>query len=203
MKRTILIAAILTLGSLVAFADIARPDKSPNRVPKPKPTPGVMTHMEIKLDRTATEARLIIPRQQLKQLRAELERLDDESDGTAISSSSFSRTQTIVSGTFLSLAVIFAGLWFVRAGKATSKTGKNLIVLAAIAGAASAATFVYGNAGPPPEARSITSKMFAQGLHYYKMGWGEVRLEIGEGEQINFIVPDPPPSPSPTPASDE
>lgn len=196
----ILFTIILTLFSLTVFADIARPDKSPNRVPKPKPQPGVMTRMEIKLDRNATEARLIIPKQQLNQLRAELEQLDNESDSTAAepSSVSFLRVQTIVSGVFLSLAVVFAGLWFARSSKAATETGKNLVVLAAIAGAVSAATFVYGNAGPPSEARSITGKMFAQGMHYYKMGWGEVRLEIGEGEEINFIVPDPQPKPTPT-----
>jgi hypothetical protein len=198
MKRQFCMLAVIILASTAVFADVARPDKTPNRVPKPKPTPGVMTHMEIKLDRNATEARLIIPKQQLKQLRAELEQLDDGSDSTAAASTvSFSRVQTIMSGAFLSLAFIFAGIWFARSGKAATKTGKSLVVLAAIAGAASAVTFVYGNAGPPPEARSITSKMFAQGVHYYKMGWGEVRLEIGEGEQINFIVPDPQPSPTP------
>jgi hypothetical protein len=102
---------------------------------------------------------------------------------------------------FLSLAFVFGGIWFVRSGKAATKTGKILVLLAVIASVGSAATFVYANAGPPPEARSITGKMFSQAVHYYKFGSGKIKLETkadGDGEGVELIVPDPQSSPSPS-----
>lgn len=192
MKRLTCLTAIVLLASLAGFADIARPDKTPNRVPKPKPSPGITTRMDIRLDRDATQARLIIPKSQLKQLRAELEQMDDDSDNTAeVTTPGVSRTQTIVSGVFLSLALVFGGMWFVRSGKAATKAGKSLVVLAVVAGLASAATYIYANVGPPPEARTITGKMFSQAVHLYKFGGGEIRLETGNDDTVKFIVPDP------------
>ena len=92
----------------------------------------------------------------------------------------------------ISRALVFGGMWFVRSGKTATKTGKTLVILAVIAGVGSAATFVYANAGPPPEARSITGKMFAPAVHMYRGGWGEVKLETGNQQTIQLIVPDPP-----------
>jgi hypothetical protein len=184
--------------SVAAFADIARPGKSPKSVKKPVV---VDTELDIRLDADAKEARLIIPRSQLAQLRAELERLDDGSDNTAeiTSSGDFSRTQTIVSGLFLSLAFIFGGVWFIRSGKAATPVARTLLVLVAIAGIVSAATFVYANAGPPAEARTITGKMFSQAVHMYGVGWGKIKLEVGdEGDSLKLIVPNPKTSPTPS-----
>ena len=117
MKRTILLIAMLILVNTLAFADIAPPPgKSPNRVKKP---PVVNTNLDITLDSKATEARLIIPASQLKQLRAELDLLDGGDSNTAAVSSdaTFTRTQTIMSGIFLSLAFVFGGFFFVRSGR--------------------------------------------------------------------------------------
>jgi hypothetical protein len=179
------------MASLAAFADIARPDKTPKNTPKPK---GIDSSMTIRLDREAKEARLLIPRSQLKQLRAELEQMDDDGDNTAAVTDGFGRTQTIVSGMFLSLALVFGGMWFVRSGKSATRTGRSLFILAVLAGLGSAATFVYANAGPPSEARSITGKMFSQSVHIYNFGYGRVKLEASpasEGDGIILIVPNP------------
>ncbi len=183
---------MVLLVSVAALADIARPQ--PPKEPKPNSSKSIETGMSIRLDSEAKEARLIIPKSQIKQLRAQLNQLDDGSDNTAalISPGSFSRTQTIVSGSFLSLALIFGGIWFVRSGKSATKTGKGLVVLAVVAGIVSAATLVYANAGPPQEARSITGKMFTQAVHMYGTGWGTVKLEAGDKNQIELIVPNPP-----------
>jgi len=192
MKQLICLTAMILLCSLAGFANIAQPDKTPKRVPTPKAAPGIVTTMDIKLDRDATQARLIIPKSQLKQLRAELAQFDDESDDTAaVTTPGVSRTQTIMSGLFLSLAIVFGGMWFVRSGKAATKAGKSLVVIAVVAGVASAATYVYANAGPPPEARTINGKMFSQAVHIYGFGWGEVKLEAGTEDRIRLIVPDP------------
>jgi hypothetical protein len=190
MKKLICLTVLVLLASMAAFADIANPAKTP----KQKPSKSVETDMSIKLDPDAKEARLIIPRAKLKQLRADLENLDDDSDNTAAVTTpgGISRTQTIVSGMFLSLALVFGGMWFVRSGKTATKTGKALVVLAVLAGIGSAATMIYANAGPPAEARSITGKMFSQAVHTYRTGWGTVKLETSDKDQIELIVPDPP-----------
>ncbi len=200
MKRIICLMTLGLLAASAAFADIARPDPTKT----PKPVKGVSTTMRINLDRDATEAKLIIPKSQLKQLRAELEQLDDESDNTASVTppSSFSRTQTIVSGAFLSLALVFGGMWFVRSGKASTRSGKTLVILAVLAGTGATASFVYANVGPPPEVRTISGRLFSQSVHRYKFASGQVKVEASAtGDQILFIVPDP--QPAATPSSEE
>lgn len=195
MKYLICLTGLILVCSSAALADIARPDKTPNHVPKPKTEPGIVTTMDIRLDRDAKEARLIIPKSQIKQLRAELEQLDGDSDDVAsVATAGISRTQTIASGLFLSLAILFGGMWFVKSGKAATRAGKSAVIVAIVATVVSAATFVYANAGPPAEARSITGKMFAQAVHFYGVGWGQVRLETGTEDHIKLIVPDPQPS---------
>jgi len=197
--RSIPYALILTLlFSVIAFADIARPNA--NRAASVKKPAAIDTHLSIQLDREAKEARLIIPRTQLKQLRAELESLDDGSDDTAAVNSAdrLSRLQTIVSGLFLSLAFVFAGVWFMRSEKLSTKGGKVAAGALLVFAGGAFATIVYGNAGPPPEARSITGKMFAQGMHYYKFGGGKIKLEISDDEtNPKLIVPDPATTPTP------
>jgi hypothetical protein len=178
------------LASIAAFADIARP--APTKTPKPNSSKSIETGMSIKLDSNAKEARLIIPKSQVKQLRAALDDVDDADNTAAVTTpAGMSRTQTIVSGMFLSLAMVFGGIWFVRSGKASTKTGKTLVIFALLVGLGSSATFVYANAGPPAEARSITGKMFVPAMHMYNGGWGTVRLETGDQTQIELIVPNP------------
>ena len=180
------------IASFAVFANIARPDTPAKKTPKPKTGSVIDSYMSIRLDRDAKEARLIIPKAKIKQLRAELEQMDDDSDNTAeVTTPGPSRTQTIVSGMFLSLALVFGGMWFVRSGKAGTKTGKSIVILAVVAGIASAATYIYANAGPPAEARSITGKMFSQAVHLYGFGSGDIKLETGNEESIQLIVPNP------------
>lgn len=192
MKRMILLVVTLILVTTAAFADIApAPGKSPNRVKKP---PVVNTNLDITLDSKATEARLIIPASQLKQLRAELDLLDGGDSNTAAVSTdaTFTRTQTIVSGIFLSLAFVFGGIFFVRSGRNVRTVGA--VVVAAAIG--SAATVIYANVGPPLDARTISGKMFSQAVHNYGFGTGKIKLETGEGDRIKLIVPNPEKTPS-------
>src|SRR5688572_28197790 len=99
MKKILWMVATVLFLSTIAFADIAEP-------PIAKEKAGIETTLDIKLDANAKEARLIIPRSQIKQLRAELESLDDGPNITSASTSGLgiSRVQTIMSGLFLSLA---------------------------------------------------------------------------------------------------
>ena len=166
-----------------AMADIPRPKVTPN---KPAKVTSIDTRLDIRLRRDAKQARLILSRSQLKQLRAEIDQVDGGASDTA--SAGITGLQTIAGGLFLSLAMVFAGVWFVRSGRVTKPVAAGLLVLAGGA----LATMVYANAGPPPEARSITGKMFAPGMHDYKFGGGAIKLEISDEEDNpTLIVPDP------------
>lgn len=175
------VALMMFAGS--AMADVPRPKVTPN---KPAKTTSIDTRLDIRIRRDAKEAKLILSKVQLNQLRAELDAIDGGESNTA--AAGITGIQTIAGGLLLSLAMVFAGVWFVRSGRMTKPVAAAMLVLAGGA----LATMVYANAGPPPEARSITGKMFAQGMHYYKFGGGAIKLEVsGEEDNPVLIVPDP------------
>lgn len=194
MKRIIALTLVMMFCSLVVFSDIARPDPKPARTPKV--LYNATADMSITLDRNANQPVLRIPKTTLKYLRAELENMDDGSDDTAAvtseSGTAFTKTQTIVSGAFLSLALVFGGFWFIRSGKASTKGVKNLVVIAVISGIAVTATYVYANVGPPPVS-GITNKIFNRramlGGAYARER--NIRIEKTDGDDIELIIPDP------------
>lgn len=194
MKRVLSLTAVTILFSAVALANIANPN-DPSRNGKKN---SVETTMMIHLRQDAREAKLVIPKNQLRQLRAQLDELDGEQNTAAVTTGGITRVQTIVSGMFLSLAVVFGGMWFVRSGKNAKGSARTLAVVTIAACVGSAVTIVFANAGPPPEARSITGKMFSQAVHLYGFGSGRIKLETAnDGDYIDLIVPDPKTSPSP------
>jgi hypothetical protein len=189
MKKIFASILFAVLVSTTCLADIARPDKLKNGSAKGGP---IETVLSIDLDKDAKEAKLIIPRSQLKQLRAELDALDTGDDDTA-SAASATRIQTIVGGVFLSLAFVFAGFWFVKPGRLPSNGGKAAAATAIIFAGGTFATIAFGNAGPPAEARSITGKMFTRAVHIYGFGSGKIKLEVSDVvKNPTLIVPNPP-----------
>jgi hypothetical protein len=184
MKKLFSSVVLIIALALTAFADVRLPD-----TPTPKQSKKIDTQMYISIDKDAKEARLRIPKSQIRQLRAELDQLDD-SDATA--ASGFSKTQTVVSGLFLSLAFVFGGVWLARSrSKSETKTGKALVVGAGLFLTGAMATLAFANAGPPPEARSLTGKIFSNSVHVYKRASGKIRLETtDETDRIELIVPD-------------
>ena len=185
MKNFVVLFAMLALFALTAFADVRLPD-----APKPKKEKGIDTQMTIRLSPDASEAKLIIPKSQLKQLRAELEELDNSDSNTALSLN-FTRSQTIASGTFLSLAFIFGGVWFARGRKTDLKANKTLAIGAVLFLCGSLATIAYANVGPPIENRFITSKMFSQLMNKDKFGSGKIKIEVSDSAVgVELSVPD-------------
>lgn len=195
MKKIMMTAVLGLFAAAAAFADIPRPDRSKNGSKV-----SFETTLDIRLRADEKEAKLIIPKSQIAQLRAQLESLDNgsENSSAAVSSSGFSSTQTVMSGLFLSLAIIVGGIWFARSGKATTATNKGVVAVVLLSCIASA-SFVFANAGPPAEARSITGKMFSQAMHIYGFGWGKIKVETTDEDanRITLIVPNPKTSPSP------
>src|SRR5690349_21298430 len=100
MKRS-MFAVVAMLGfAVVSYGDIRVPDPKPT--PQPRAEKLVDAEMDIKLDRDAKEARLLIPKSEIKNLRAALEELDNGGDNTAaVTTAGFSRTQTIMTGLFM------------------------------------------------------------------------------------------------------
>jgi hypothetical protein len=186
MKILLGFFTMIFLFASVSLANEALPSKPPKKQAK-----AIDTTLSIRLDENAKEARLIIPRSQLKQLRAEIDQLDDGSDNST-AAVTFSRRQTIVSGFFLSLAFVFGGVWLSRSGKAATKPGKILAAATVLFLSGAFAMIAFGNAGPPPEARSITGKMFTDAVHMYGFGSGKIKLETSDDRLVTLIVPDPP-----------
>jgi hypothetical protein len=193
MKKLVLTAVILMSFSSAALADIPRPS-TPKPTETPKQKKSIDTMLLITLTKTKT-AKLKIPKGQIAQLRAQLDELDGGGNNTAAVSGSpgFTRLQTIVSGAFLSLALVFGGLWFARSKKIDTKGARGLAIGAFLFLSGAVATVVLANAGPPDEARSITGKMFTEAVHSYKSGSGEIKLMVNEegGDRVELVVPDP------------
>jgi hypothetical protein len=188
MKKLFSSAALIIVFAMIAFADIRLPD-----TPTPKQSKKIETNLHISIRRNEKEARLRIPKSQIQQLRAELEQLDDSDDVTTTTvSAGFSKTQTIISGLFLSLAFVFGGVWLVRSRPSVTKTNKALVVGAGLFLTGAMTTIVFANVGPPPEARSITGKIFTNSVHVYKQASGKIKLEISDDADggIELIVPD-------------
>ncbi|MBK7933415.1 MAG: hypothetical protein IPK01_07895 [Acidobacteria bacterium] len=197
MKRILALALVMMFCSVIAFSDIARPDQKPDRTPKV--LYNATADMSITLDRNASRPVLRIPKTTLKYLRAELEAADDSADDTAAvttgGGSNWTKTQTIISGAFLSLAFVFGGFWFIRSGKASSKGVRNLVVVGVMSGIAVTATYVYANVGPPPVS-GITNKIFNRSAMFGGDYAHErnIRVEKTDGDEIELIIPDPQPA---------
>lgn len=186
MKKLILSLLVTTAFSAIAFADVRLPDAP---TPTPKAGKSIDANLQIKLDPNAKDARLIVPKSQLKALRAQLDEIDAADDTAAVSS--VSRTQTIISGTFLCLAFVFGGVWLIRS-RGNSTPGKGAAAVAILAAVGALATVAFANIGPPLDARKITGKLFSDAVHSYKQASGPIKLETADNQSsVVLIVPDP------------
>ena len=188
IPRAALVALMLFATLTLAFADIPNPDRNNNR--NRSSGSDLKTEMRIATDEKVKEARLIIPRAIFQQMRAQL---DGNGSQTAAATTRFfnmTGAQTVVSGIFLSLAFAFGGVWLVRSRKGAERTaravalGVSLLLIGGIT-----AGVAYANAGPPPVARSLTSKILIQELQWWG-AYGEVKVEIvEEGNEIQLVLP--------------
>ncbi len=178
-----------------AFADEALPP-TPKKTPKSAATPKPKSFqgaMRIKLDKNADETVLRLSKKTLKALRASIDEADDADSNLASAEGGNNlRTQTIVGGLFLSLAMVFGGVVFFRSGKTSEKANKVIVSSAVILAFAAAANFTFANFGPPLEIRSITGKLFDKKVFG---GWNEafgvVKIEIVDDvNAVELIVTD-------------
>jgi hypothetical protein len=192
MKRLVLAFIFTAIFALAALADIPRPT-----TPKPSATPkagkSIDTSLSIELVHDATEARLVIPRGQIKQLRAQLDEIDGGEDNTAaVAAAGFTGTRTIVSGMLITFAFVFGGVWLARSGRMSHRAGRIAGAGAFLFIGGALASVVFANVGPPAESRSITGKLFGPAVHSYKRAWGKIKLEASDSARnVELIVPDP------------
>ncbi|HEX7175510.1 MAG TPA: hypothetical protein VF240_09655 [Pyrinomonadaceae bacterium] len=188
-SRLIALVALLFAAAIPASANIAPPN-----VPTkpPRQTTGAPVRMQLRPDADAKEAKLIIPRKVLQQLKAELDGgADPQTAAAAVASSgsNLSSTQTAVAGVFLSLSLVLGGVWLAGSrapGRRVSRV-VSALAFAALGGAAASGVAVYANAGPPPVARSLTSKILAPDLSYWGAS-GVVKIEIANDESLIMLV---------------
>lgn len=184
-----LVALALFAAAAPASANIAPPNM-PTR--PPRQTTGAPVRMQLRPDAEAKEAKLIIPRQVFKQLKAELDGGEDsQTAAAAVASggSNLSSTQTAVAGVFLSLSLVLGGVWLAGSrapGRRVSRV-VSALALVALGGAAASGVAVYANAGPPPAARSLTSKILSPNLSYWGAS-GVVKVEIADDESLIMLV---------------
>ncbi|HEX8072300.1 MAG TPA: hypothetical protein VF546_20310 [Pyrinomonadaceae bacterium] len=180
------LGALLLACSVTALADIPRPDGNPRR-PAPPPPAEFSTRFSISPDVRATEARLVIPRAVWQELRTQF----DGGGQTANTAGSLrlGNTQTVLAGIFLSLACACGGLWLVRARRADGRAARVAFGLLLVASGGAAAGAAYANAGPPPVARSLTSRILIPEAQPYGV-WGEVKIEIvDDSGPVRLVLP--------------
>lgn len=184
-----LVALALFAAAIPASANIAPPNM-PTK--PPRQTTGAPIRMQLRPDADAKEAKLIIPRKVLQQLKAELDGgADPQAAAAAVASSGFnlSSAQTAVAGVFVSLSIVLGGVWLAGTrgqGRRASRVASALAFVA-LGGAAAGGAAVYANAGPPPSARSLTSKILSPDLSYWGAS-GVVKIEIADDESLIMLV---------------
>ncbi|MEO8650172.1 MAG: hypothetical protein ABI539_13485, partial [Acidobacteriota bacterium] len=162
MQRLLQTCIVILVCVAIGAADAPNPEKRKKAEGK-----FVDTNLAIRIDKGTKKARLIIPASQLKQLRAELDDVVDPPNTAGI----FGTSGTVFGGLLLSLAVVTGGLWFGRRSRPISSGFSKAVLLFGIFASGIFAAAVYANIGPPPEARSITGRIFSPAVHSYKQAW--------------------------------
>jgi hypothetical protein len=144
--------------------------------------------MRIQPDEKAKNAKLLIPRGVLSGLRASLDEGDSQT-GASTGIAGITGAQTIMVGIFLSLSLAFAGLWLMKSRAQSDRLTRAAVVIAILGLGTATTSVVLGNAGPPPVARSLTSKILTPELQWWGAN-GQVTVEIvGDGDQITLVLP--------------
>lgn len=175
----IAVLSIVLLASFTIFADAPAPSKV---------VKSMRSGMKIQVatDDKTKEARLVIPQREWSKFRAEIE----GGDNTNIASRfGMSRTQTIMTGLFLSLAFAFGGVWIVRNRGAIKNKVVIGIIVFALCGAV-VTTISFANI-PPPQVTSLNDTLLSEAARQDGVS-GTIRIEVVDGydyDTITLILP--------------
>jgi ABC-type Na+ efflux pump permease subunit len=187
MKSTVILALTVLFAASAAFGDIPanRPKPKPPQVPsdgKAPSDPGY-ANMYINIGTADDGPTLIIEKSMLDKINA-------ANTGMAASGSTGGLSMelsSVVAGVFLSLAMVFGGLWFVRSRRSVSRLAATSMLLA-IGGAA---TIVFANVGPPKKF-DINSTIFKDEVIGYTTISGKVKIKVVDrdtGFDIGLVMP--------------
>lgn len=181
------ITMLLLAAATAALADV--PDPSKHNVERSASDSKVP--MVIARDYKARDARLVIPRSIWQKLQAEAGADGQQSSASVGRSLNLTGVQTAIAGLFLSLALVFGGLWFVRTRKRLDGVARTAIGIGALALLAATGSLVYANAGPPPAAsRSLTTAALAPEVRNWGVS-GQVTVTISDQDnRIILYLPD-------------
>ncbi len=174
---------LVVFTTTFAFADI-RPPETPK--PTVKPEKAFRTRLVLRTSTNVDEPTLTIPRSAIKELRARLDEIEGETDANAsVTSPNYTKTSTIVSGLFLSLAFVFGGIFVLRNG--STKTAAGLILLAICSASAS---IIYANVAPPI-IQTLDGSLFSDKMKQsFRGATGTVKVKVvKESSQIELVVP--------------
>lgn len=180
--KSFAVVALVAAAASPVFANIAPAQPGVSGADKTRKS--VPARMQLRPDAEAKEAKLIIPRAVLQQLRAEIDGGESDAAGaTSPGGFNLTPTQTAFAGLCLSLSLVFGGVWFVNSRAAGRRTARAAAALAVVALVGAVA---YANAGPPAYARTLTSKILLPETTYYGGPHGNVKVEITD-ERSDYI----------------
>lgn len=188
VKKLTLTAVVLLLLSVSAWANIARPGDKGLSVPKPSPgkpkapteTEGPMMDLQIQIDDRVSEPTLVVK-------RAALARLNSPQGESASTGGQGIDSGTVIGGAFLSLALVFGGVWAVRSNSRTGKIAGLVLVMAAVGGV----TAVFADLAPPTP-MPITQELFSPQLNGWAVAKGGVKVVVRDDERgpdFRLVVP--------------
>jgi hypothetical protein len=191
MKRSIHCAALIAF--LLGTASLASADVDVPKSINPRKKPVGSTTLRIATDEDVSQARLVIPRRLLQQLKAEINADEQEQIAETTTLATPGNAQTVMAGIFLSLAIVFGGVWVLRSKKQVGKLSGAQIGIALLVLGTATAGITYANAGPPPVARSLTSRILTPELRWWG-AYGQVKIVITDADddyrdEIRLIIP--------------
>jgi hypothetical protein len=179
--------AALLFASLPAFADIALP-----KSPTPPPDGEVrrdLPHTQMTIERVEglREARLQIPRTQLRWING---MAGETGAASAAWPGPLGGAATVVGGLFLSLSVILTGLLLERSRRRLAGGGRVAAsLLACVCAAGLAGVAAYANAGPPPGYRAQNPGTLVKAASAGTLS-GSIRIEVvEEGAGLKLLLP--------------
>ena len=178
--------------SLMIFASVVRADiPQPSKTPPPQQKQEARVYFNIGVSSYYSEPTLVVPRNMLKDLQAQINEIEGK-DSNSASLSGVSRTQTLMSGLFFSAALIFGGVWVFR-GKSLGKNQKIVAGLLIFAFLGASVYTVSANVAPP-KYQNINSSMFSDPMkNTRRMARGKVKIEViddtAKTETIQLFVP--------------
>ncbi len=175
------LAALLACVSLagLTFGDVPPNPRPRPPVPAPPlpPEPKVPTYpLVIEVSPNVAEAKLVIPRKMLGDLRGEL----PADQANPITVAGRSRLHTVIAGAALALGLAFSGLWLVRRGRGSGKTFGIALGAVCLLGVGAA---VWADLAPPrPRPGPVQAPMRSPRMN-------NVLIEVVEkGDAVKLIV---------------